>query len=114
MVHARTAGTALGVMALLALAVARAQAPAVPATRGALLYDTHCIACHNSQVHWRDRRLVTDWDSLKAQVRHWQEIGRLGWSESDVVEVARHLNATIYRLPQTSRRLTLRDGPAAR
>ena len=23
-------------------------------TRGALLYNTHCISCHTSQMHWRN------------------------------------------------------------
>src|ERR1700757_114536 len=39
---------------------------------GALLYETHCIACHTTQVHWRDQRLATDWTTLSAQVRRWQ------------------------------------------
>ena len=34
--------------------------------RGELLYSTHCIACHNEQVHWRDKKLVKDWISLRA------------------------------------------------
>jgi hypothetical protein len=68
-------------------------------TRGELLYDTHCIACHNSQMHWRDRRLATDWESLRAQVRRWQGAAHLGWSEDDVLEVTRHLNDRIYRFP---------------
>ena len=60
--------------ALLLLAGAPMAAPAQPADdRGALLYDTHCIGCHGTQAHWRDRRLVTDWPSLNAQVRRWQE-----------------------------------------
>jgi mono/diheme cytochrome c family protein len=73
-----------------------------PPTRGQLLYSTHCIACHNSQMHWRDEKLATDWASLKAQVRRWQARASLGWSEADIVEVARHLNDTIYLYRQTS------------
>jgi mono/diheme cytochrome c family protein len=92
--------------ASLAAAVVAAQAQtALPPTRGQLLYATHCIECHSSQVHWRDKRLVTDWPTLKAQVRHWQALAFLNWNEPDIVEVARHLNATIYRLPQTSDQL---------
>jgi hypothetical protein len=91
--------------------VAWAQAPAPPTgnvptpepTRGRLLYETHCIACHTSQMHWRDKRVVGDWVALVAQVRRWQERANLQWSEADVLEVARHLNATIYRLPQAVR-----------
>jgi mono/diheme cytochrome c family protein len=91
----------------LAGAATASLAQQVPApSRGALLYDTHCVACHDSQVHWRDKKVVTDWDSLKTEVRHWQARARLAWSEADIVEVARHLNEVIYRFPQTTQRLT--------
>ena len=92
---------------LLALAggAAESQAPAVRAptvTRGQILYDTHCIACHNTQVHWRDKKLVVDWASLKGEVRRWQATAGQWWSEADIVEVTRYLNDTIYRYPPTS------------
>ncbi|MCW5633556.1 MAG: cytochrome C [Rubrivivax sp.] len=81
-----------------------ASAPLQPApTRGRLLYETHCIACHNSQMHWRDGRIVRDWTGLVEQVRRWQERARLQWSEADILEVARHLNSTIYRLAPPGR-----------
>jgi mono/diheme cytochrome c family protein len=76
--------------------------PAQAQSRGELLYATHCIACHSSQMHWRDKRLATDWTSLKAQVRRWQGAAMLGWSEEDIVEVTRYLNGTLYRFEQTS------------
>ena len=79
-----------------ALAVAQSNMPA-PASRGQLLYDTHCVACHNEQVHWRDRKQATDWPTLLAEVRRWQVAGRLPWSDADIEQVARHLNETIYR-----------------
>ena len=79
-----------------------AGAPAAPLPgRGELLYANHCIACHTEQVHWRDRKAAGDWRRLKAEVRRWQAAARLGWSEDDIVAVARYLNETIYRLPQT-------------
>ena len=79
-----------------ACAIAYAQVPISP-TRGELLYTTHCVACHNSDIHWRDRRQVTDWDSLTQQVRRWQDAASLQWGEEDISEVARHLNDTVYR-----------------
>jgi mono/diheme cytochrome c family protein len=112
------AGVALLLILALAGTAALAQAPAapaggtvVPASRGQALYTTHCIACHNTQVHWRDNKLATDWDSLKALVRRWQATAALAWSEADVVEVARYLNDSIYRHPQTSDRLSLLAAP---
>jgi mono/diheme cytochrome c family protein len=77
-----------------------AQAGTEP-SRGQLLYDTHCVACHDTQVHWRDARAVTDWRSLKAQVRRWQARALLDWSEADIVQVTRYLNDRIYRFAQT-------------
>ena len=71
-------------------------------SRGELLYGTHCISCHTTQMHWRDNKTATDWTSLKAQVRRWQGANSLGWSDADILEVVRHLNETIYRCEQTS------------
>lgn len=81
--------------------------------RGEMLYANHCIACHDSQVHWRDRRQVTDWTSLEAQVRHWQAVGQLNWSGRDIEDVARHLNERIYRFPPRAGMAAAR-GPSRR
>ncbi|HEX5865047.1 MAG TPA: hypothetical protein VF014_12475, partial [Casimicrobiaceae bacterium] len=64
--------------------------------RGALLYSTYCVGCHTTQVHWREKKLATDWTSLKAQVNRWQSNTGLGLSEDDVAAIARHLNDLYY------------------
>jgi mono/diheme cytochrome c family protein len=94
-------------MATLATAVAAVASfamaqPQPAASRGALLYATHCMACHTTQVHWRQKKLATDWASLNAQVRRWAENSALGWSDEELVDVARYLNATHYRFPMPS------------
>lgn len=93
-----------GVAGAVALS-ASAQAP----SRGELLYSTHCIACHTSQVHWREKKLATDWTSLKQEVRRWQGNAALGWNDADILEVARYLNERIYRFPQASESASLRS-----
>jgi mono/diheme cytochrome c family protein len=64
--------------------------------RGALLYSTYCVGCHTTQVHWREKKLATDWTSLKQQVRRWQSNAGLGLSEDDVADIARYLNDLHY------------------
>ncbi|MDP1646637.1 MAG: cytochrome C [Rubrivivax sp.] len=100
MVLAGLAGLAV-LAAGLASGPAAAQAAPLPG-RGELLYATHCIACHSEQVHWRDRKVASDWPRLKQEVHRWQAVAQLGWTEADVVDVARYLNEIIYRLPQTA------------
>ena len=87
---------------LLALAALTLAASAQAESRGELLYATHCIACHTEQVHWRDQKLATNWNSLKAQVRRWQAAAQLGWSDDDILEVTRHLNQRFYGFEPTS------------
>jgi mono/diheme cytochrome c family protein len=83
---------------------ASAQAQGASPGRGQLLYANHCVECHTTQMHWREQRLARDWGTLKAQVRRFQGVARLQWSEEDIDAVARHLNDTIYRFPQTQAR----------
>ena len=78
---------------------AGAEQPTRDASRGELLYTTHCIACHTTQVHWREKKLATDWRSLQSEVRRWQGASGLGWSNQDIAEVARYLNALHYHYP---------------
>lgn len=88
------AGLLIGALASMP---ALGQSAAVPGvSRGSLLYSTHCIACHSTQMHWRDARIARDWPGLKAEVRRWQAAARLAWGDEDITEVARHLNALYY------------------
>jgi mono/diheme cytochrome c family protein len=104
--HRAAVAAFVGSASLMSVA-AQAQTP----SRGELLYANHCIECHSAQVHWRDGRLATDWNGLKAQVRRWQGTASLAWGEEDIAEVARYLNERIYRFPQTSDPVTS-SGPA--
>jgi mono/diheme cytochrome c family protein len=84
-----------------ALPAASAQS-AAPASRGELLYATHCIACHTTQIHWRQKKLATDWASLAAQVRRWAGNAGLDWDDEEIVDVARYLNGVHYRFAAPS------------
>jgi hypothetical protein len=80
--------------------MANAQTDSNPAEpRGALLYSTYCIGCHTTEIHWRDKKLATNWATLKNQVRRWSSNTGVTWDESDILEVTRHLNALYYLFP---------------
>jgi hypothetical protein len=79
-----------------------AAASATAQSRGELLYATHCIACHTTEMHWRDKRSASNWPALQVQVRRWQDAASLAWDDGDILEVSRHLNETIYRFKQTA------------
>ena len=96
-------GGLLFAVGALSCTVALADPPPSP-SRGELLYSTHCIACHTTQVHWRDKKQATDWDSLEKQVRRWQAAGMLQWNEDDINEVTRHLNDSYYHFTQAVQR----------
>lgn len=69
------------------------------ASRGELLYATHCSACHTAEIHWRRQKLAKDWSSLVAQIRRWQASIGLVWSNDEIMDVARYLNALHYGFP---------------
>jgi mono/diheme cytochrome c family protein len=87
----------------LALAAPAASQPS--AARGELLYKTHCLSCHTSEVHWRDRRLAIDWKSLQSQVRRWQRNSSLNWGEQEIIDVTRYLNGRYYHFAPPARQV---------
>ena len=74
-------------------------------TRGEQLYSTHCVACHTTQMHWRNDRQAFDWESLKFQVCRWPGNAGLAWNDADIAKVSRYLNETIYHYPQINDRV---------
>jgi mono/diheme cytochrome c family protein len=104
----------LVVFAALHGSAARAQGQSQ--SRGELLYNMSCVACHNEKMHWRGRKLVYDWDSLEEQVRRWQQASALNWRDEDIVEVARYLNERFYGFTPTNTTGLLKSsvpGPSA-
>ena len=67
--------------------------------RGRLLYETACVACHTTQAHWRDKRIVQSWSELLYQVSRWQHNAGQNWQSAEIVDVAAHLNGRFYNLP---------------
>ena len=51
-------------------------------------------------MHWRAQRKAVDWETLRFQVRRWQGVVGLGWSDTDIDDTARYLNDTIYKFPR--------------
>jgi mono/diheme cytochrome c family protein len=75
-----------------------AEAAANP-QRGRLLYDTHCIACHTTDVHWRDKHIVQSWSDLLYQVDRMQKNAGQKWEMAEIIDVAAYLNDEFYQMP---------------
>lgn len=89
-----------GIVVLAALLFAASwNAIAADAERGRLLYDTHCISCHDTRVHKRDSKIATNYDEIRAQVLRWQTNVFLRWSTADIDAVTDYLARTFYKVP---------------
>lgn len=96
---------AVGLTSFSTLTGGLSNAKAADTLRGELLYNTHCVACHNAEVHWRNQRLATDWKSLNVQVRRWQSAIQLNWDDADIASTASYLNSLYYLFPEKQERL---------
>jgi mono/diheme cytochrome c family protein len=90
----------IGSALMLAATLAVGASPKAGAARGELLYTTYCIGCHTTQIHWRDRKLATSWQGLKAEVGRWQKTAGLSLDDDDIGAVAAYLNGLYYHFPE--------------
>jgi mono/diheme cytochrome c family protein len=75
------------------------QKPAMPAVlpRGQMLYENHCLSCHESLVHIRAGQQAKSLPQLRANVQRWVEYLQLHWGREEVEDVVIHLNDQYYK-----------------
>ena len=64
--------------------------------RGKLLYENHCQVCHESGVHVRENRKVTDRGGIMAMVVRFSQHLQLEWAAEEMVDVVDYLDAEYY------------------
>lgn len=69
--------------------------PAAP--RGQMLYENHCMSCHESVVHIRERQQAESLPQLRARVLYWADYLQMRWGREEVEEVVKHLDSQYYR-----------------
>jgi hypothetical protein len=70
--------------------------PPVP-TRGQMLYENHCMSCHESVVFIRGTRRTQSLKALQEQVSHWAGYLHLRWDRQEVADVVTYLNTHYYK-----------------
>jgi cytochrome c5 len=99
----RTVAIACALAALAAALLLPTGLPqAADAGRGQLLYENHCMVCHTSVVHVREKRKANSREEIRAWVLRWQNHLGLGWQRREIDDVTEFLNQRFYRLENDS------------
>lgn len=76
--------------------------PKMPdSSRGQLLYENHCITCHDSRAHIRDKRKSRSVADIEKWVFRWAQHLNLEWDRVEINDVIDYLNQRFYQFPST-------------
>lgn len=64
--------------------------------RGRMLYENHCLACHESQVHIRKNYKTQNPQAVHQEVIRWAEELQLSWQAGEIEDVAAYLYQRYY------------------
>ncbi len=67
------------------------------ADRGRLLYENHCVACHESTVHIREKRAVKKFTDIEKYARRFSTLAGVEWSDAELLLVVSYLNRKYYK-----------------
>jgi hypothetical protein len=71
--------------------------PNVPAaSRGQLLYENHCLTCHDSSVHIRQHDKARSLADIRRWVVRWAQHLKLDWTNEEISDVTNYLNQIFY------------------
>ncbi len=65
--------------------------------RGQMLYENHCLECHESKVHIRKQSKVRSLKNLEQEVNRWGQELDLAWRNKEIEDISRYLNHTFYK-----------------
>lgn len=66
-------------------------------SRGQLLYNNHCMVCHESNVHIRNKRKAHSRIQVRSWVIHWQQDRKLRWKKEEIEAVTDYLVNRYYK-----------------
>ena len=69
----------------------------VPPNRGELLFENHCLSCHESVVYVRDTRKAKNIADIRVWVVRWSEHLKLDWRTDEVNDVVDYVNQRFYQ-----------------
>jgi mono/diheme cytochrome c family protein len=69
--------------------------------RGGLLFENHCVACHDSIIHKQEGRTAKSLDDVRWQVSRWSRELKLGWRQAELEDVALFVNQRFYQFEGT-------------
>ena len=67
-------------------------------SRGVLLYETHCAACHREGLHDRRNSVVKSYADLRFQVERWTKQTGRSFTRAEVEDLIEFLDASHYQL----------------
>ena len=65
--------------------------------RGRMLYQNHCIACHESTVHIRAGTKAKQYADIEKFARRFSKLAGVDWNDSDMTAVVEYLNRKYYK-----------------
>lgn len=89
-------GLLLGCVSPMSSGQSGSEPPPPDPARGRQLYENHCLQCHTSQVHIRERRKGRDPQSVKHQIYRWRSHLELDWGTQEVEDVYTYLQQRFY------------------
>ena len=69
----------------------------VPPNRGELLFENHCLSCHESVVYVRDTRKAKNIADIRGWVVRLSEHLNLDWRTDEVNDVVDYVNQRFYQ-----------------
>ncbi len=92
----RTLGQSLMLTAFGVALVMLSTAHGADIQRGRLLYENHCVECHDDRAHYRNNRRANSLGEVHQWVIRWSTHLKLDWSGDERNDVAEYLYQRYY------------------
>ena len=66
-------------------------------SRGQLLYEHHCLKCHESNIHIRNKAKAQNVADIQSWVNKWQAHEKLNWDKTELNAVTEYLLKRYYK-----------------